>query len=168
MKQRRCVSFAPEVRFGRPQMMQPMQRRASTERVTFQPDTQQSQPDNMREFVSETVKEHLMILLEREKQFYDSLEKQLVYDNPIVHMLLEKTMEVHRQTQGQLKQISDQMGELKGQVDDEALNEKIEKAQRIIYEEQEIKERDLKAFLENTVKLHQENDVKALVGMETN
>jgi len=79
-------------------MMQPMQRRASTERVTFQPDTQQSQPDNMREFVSETVKEHLMILLEREKQFYDSLEKQLVYDNPIVHMLLEKTMEVHRQT----------------------------------------------------------------------
>jgi len=46
----------------------------------------------------------------------------LVYDNPIVHMLLEKTMEVHTQTQGQLKQIADKMGELKGQVDDEALN----------------------------------------------
>jgi len=65
MKQRRSVSFAPEVRFDRPQMMQPMQRRASTERVTFQPDP--PQPDNMREFVKETVKEHLMILLEREK-----------------------------------------------------------------------------------------------------
>ena len=81
-------------------------------------------------------------------------------------MLLEKTMEVHTQTQGQLKQIADKMGELKGQVDDEALNQKIEKAQRIIYEEQEIKERDLKAFLENTVKLQQENDVRSLDGIE--
>jgi len=58
------------------------------------------------------------------------------------------------------------MGELKGQVDDETLNAKIDKAQRIIYEKQEIKERDLKAFLENTVKLHQENDVRSVDGKE--
>ena len=114
------------------------------------------------------VREELIKAVEKEHQYYDAIEDQIFWNNPLVKMLAEMARKQHAMMREQYDRLSASLNRLRDSCAARGLDigPEVDQALKIKYDGMVLREQDFKAIFEFAAKNHQVSDLSRVKSLD--